>query len=280
MSKRASTWSSPLSKSPSRATSRPGMKPSTRSCRAASPSAAAASGVRRMLSSRRTAPMNWASSSARITPRLAESVRGLTTHGNTSRRASTTGSSPKERRAYGGTGTPFARSSVRIRYLSRAAAVDRTGVVREVQRVRQCGGQRRLSRRPRPPRRRSGASRRTRGPGAQPGRDGGSRARGNGLAAPAGRRGPALRPRRPPHRASGPRRGRPPCGTSWSAGAGEAAARYFFEGAEYGFCPAAWSVTSRISTTSGTSSRIIVSMPCFSVTSAIPHPWQPPPIWR
>src|SRR6266581_6313389 len=127
LSKRASTWRSPFASRPSRATSRPGMKPSTRTCRAASPSAAA-SGIRRILSSRRTAPTNWASSSARITPRLAESMRGLTTHGNAVRRASTTGSSSKERRAYGGTGTPSPRSSVRIRYLSRAAAVDLTAL--------------------------------------------------------------------------------------------------------------------------------------------------------
>src|SRR5260370_1057670 len=128
LSKRASTWRSPFTSKPSRATSRPGMKPSTRTCRAASPSAAA-SGVRRILSSRRTAPTNWASPSARITPRLAESMRGLTTHGNAVRRASTTGSSSKERRAYGGTGTPSPRSSVRIRYLSRAAAVDLRGLL-------------------------------------------------------------------------------------------------------------------------------------------------------
>ena len=47
---------------------------------------------------------------------------------------------------------------------------------------------------------------------------------------------------------------------------------YFFEATWYGFWPAAWSVTSMISTTSGTSSRIIISTPCLRVTSAMPHP--------
>src|SRR5258708_4040633 len=140
LSKRASTWRSPFSSKPSRATSRPGMKPSTRTCRAASPSAAA-SGVRRILSSRRTAPTNWASPSARITPRLAESMRGLTTHGNAVRRASAPGLRAAPRKAavrYVGVGRSR-RSRGMLLFRSRGVRVLAAGVVGHVDDVGDLG---------------------------------------------------------------------------------------------------------------------------------------------
>ena len=55
------------------------------------------------------------------------------------------------------------------------------------------------------------------------------------------------------------------------------AGHYFFEGWKYGFAPEAWSVASATASISGTASLIATSMPCLSVTSARPQPWQPPP---
>ena len=51
---------------------------------------------------------------------------------------------------------------------------------------------------------------------------------------------------------------------------------YFFAASKYGFSPDAWSVTSTTCWISGTLSRIATSIPWWSVTDAMPQPWQPP----
>src|SRR2546425_10010054 len=59
---------------------------------------------------------------ARMTPRLAERLRGFSTQGNSTPRAASTGFSPRAMRRKRGTGTPVAARHWRIWNLSRAAA--------------------------------------------------------------------------------------------------------------------------------------------------------------
>src|SRR5881409_549781 len=59
---------------------------------------------------------------ARMTPRLAERLSGLSTHGNSTPRAASTGFSPSAMRRKRGTGTPAAARHCRIWNLSRAVA--------------------------------------------------------------------------------------------------------------------------------------------------------------
>src|SRR5207247_2595841 len=59
---------------------------------------------------------------ARMTPRLAERLRGFSTQGNSTPRAASTGFSPRAMRLNRGTGTPAAARHWRIWNLSRAAA--------------------------------------------------------------------------------------------------------------------------------------------------------------
>src|SRR5438876_4456053 len=59
---------------------------------------------------------------ARMTPRLAERLRGFSTQGNSTPRAASTGFSPRAMRLKRGTGTPAAARHWRIWNLSRAAA--------------------------------------------------------------------------------------------------------------------------------------------------------------
>ena len=61
-------------------------------------------------------------SSARITPRLPESIVGLTTHGNRVAAAMTAGSSDKCHSLKAGDGTPAAANRQRMMCLSRAAS--------------------------------------------------------------------------------------------------------------------------------------------------------------
>ena len=79
---------------------------------------------------RRTAATNWSTLLARMTPRLAESASGLTTHGNATPRAARNGSSFSAMRRKRGIGSPAAARHWRIWYLSRAAATAATALLR------------------------------------------------------------------------------------------------------------------------------------------------------
>src|SRR5436309_9763764 len=130
LSKSARTWRVPPTSNPSSATSRPGTNSSTSSAwRASSAGAEAASS--RIAVMRRKAATNSRASFARITPRLAESMSGLRTHGYSIPSASAAGSSASLTSRKRGTGTPVLARHRRIVCLSRAArAADREFVFR------------------------------------------------------------------------------------------------------------------------------------------------------
>src|SRR2546425_5429624 len=121
LSKSASTWRVPPTSKPSRAPSHPGTNSSTRRARRASPTGAA-SPCSRIAEMRRKAATNSRASFARITPRLAESVSGLSTHGYSTASACSAGSSASSTSRKRGTGTPALARDRRIVSLSRAAA--------------------------------------------------------------------------------------------------------------------------------------------------------------
>ena len=118
MSKSASTWSSSPTRSPSSATSRPGMKSSTSTSSRPSPSSAE-SGEPRIAAIRRKAATNEGASSARITPRLPARIVGLSTHGYVTRSAAASGSSETSRSVKRGDRTPARAKASRIRCLLR-----------------------------------------------------------------------------------------------------------------------------------------------------------------
>src|SRR4029453_13391427 len=75
-----------------------------------------------------------------MTPRLADSASGFSTHGNATPRAARNGSSLRAMRRNRGIGTPAAARHWRIWYLSRAAATAATALARSPSRPRVAGG--------------------------------------------------------------------------------------------------------------------------------------------
>ena len=128
LSKRARTWSVPPTSSPSRATSRPGTNASTSRVRRAL-SGSEASTSARIAAMRPKAATNSRASFARITPRLAESMRGLRTHGYSTCSAMARGSWLKSTRRKRGTGTDASARHRRIACLSRAVVTAGRGFV-------------------------------------------------------------------------------------------------------------------------------------------------------
>ena len=97
---------------------RPGRTP-RRGCWSAPAPRACTSGVRRMAAMRAHAAANSAGSSARMTPRLAESTSGLSTHGYGTRRATLARIVVHREGGEGRRGTPAAASRSRISSLLR-----------------------------------------------------------------------------------------------------------------------------------------------------------------
>src|SRR5438093_11664920 len=87
-----------------------------------------------MAAIRRNAATKASGSSARITPRLAESARGFSTHGYATSRATRVGSSVRATRRKRGAGTPAAWSRRRISSLFLAAEAAATGFARRPRR--------------------------------------------------------------------------------------------------------------------------------------------------
>ena len=129
----------PSSSRPSSATSAPGTKPSTRIVSVPSPSSAT-SAARRISRIRSKAATNWVASFARITPRLAESTSGLSTHGYVMRPAAARGSSSTATVVNGGEGTPARASRPRITSLLRVAWAAASGFTRRPRRLADRGG--------------------------------------------------------------------------------------------------------------------------------------------
>ncbi len=83
-----------------------------------------------MAAMRAKAATKPASSSARITPRLADSTSGLSTQGYRTRRAASRGSTSTRNEVKDGAGTPARASCSRMQSLSRVAATAATGLAR------------------------------------------------------------------------------------------------------------------------------------------------------
>ena len=109
MSKTASTESSPPASMPSSAISGPGTNDSTSSVSRSSASADAAAAARAMAPARRHAASRPEGSSARITPRLADSASGFTTQGNSTPASWEPRGRPSSTRLTAGTGSPACR---------------------------------------------------------------------------------------------------------------------------------------------------------------------------
>ncbi len=124
LSKIANTRSSPAVTSPSRANSRPSIKLSTWMYRCCSSRIMAMSALSSKARIRTNASSNSAALLARITPRLADSPSGFSTHGNGMRPVASSGFALAGTRKNFGTGRPAASNRWRDRYLSWHASTE------------------------------------------------------------------------------------------------------------------------------------------------------------